>query len=286
MDILGYYASQSEFTDPGQFAAHYDDIPSSVDGICQTIHDVMLDFMDRWKHPIQNERWMETSIRYVDEMIEAIRLLDKKAAKIFTVRPADAKMMASSSHFAALAVSILRAKGIPARKRAGFVPSGEFFKEYGIEGKFMAYDVVEYHENGEWKIFDVEGRGDSFIPAWKAYTDCRKGDADPALYYDDENNGMDVLAAVLVHDFDSCAKNEMLTWDRYGICDVQKTASDYTDADWTLLDKVADLLKTDDKNVDAIEALYKAEKSLRVPRVIFCDTPLVPPHKMVTRVVE
>lgn len=280
MDILGYYASQSEFTDPGQFAARYDEIPSSIDGICQTIHGVMLDFMDRWKHPIQNERWLETSIRYVDEMIEAIRLLDKKADKIFTDRPAEAKMMASSSHFAGLAVSILRAKGIPARKRAGFVPSGEFFKEYGIEGKFMSYDLVEYHDGTDWKVFDACGRGDGFISAAKAYTDCRSGAADPALYYDDENNGMDVLAAVLVHDLDACAKNEMLTWDRYGLCCPE------SEADWAILDKAAALLASDDKNVDAIDALYKEEKGLRVPRVIFCDTPLVPPHKMVTRVIE
>lgn len=286
MDILGYYASQSEFTDPGQFAAHYDDIPSSIDGICQTVHGVMLDFMDRWKHPIQNERWLETNIRYVDEMIEAIRLLDKKADKIFTDRPAEAKMMASSSHFAALAVSILRAKGIPARKRAGFVPSGDFFKEYGIEGKFMSYDIAEYYEGGEWKVFDIAGRGEGFISAASAYKDCRNGAADPSLFYDDENNGMDTVAAVLVHDFDACAKNEMLTWDRYGICDAGKGAGDYSDADWALLDRVADLLSTDDKNIDAIDALYKAEKSLRVPRVIFCDTPLLPPHKMVTRVIE
>ena len=219
-------------------------------------------------------------------MIEAIRLLDRKAEKIFTDRPAEAKMMASSSHFAALAVSILRAKGIPARKRAGFVPSGEFFKEYGIEGKFMSYDIAEYYDHGEWKVMDVPGRGEGFISAARAYTDCRNGAADPSLFFDDENSGFDVVIAVLVHDLDACAKNEMLTWDRYGICDADKSAGDLSDADWALLDKAADLLLTDDKDIDAIDALYKAEKSLRVPRVIFCDTPLLPPHKMVTRVVE
>lgn len=286
MDILEYYSSQSEFTDPGQFACHFDDIPSSVEGICETIRAVMLNFMDRWKHPIQNERWLETSIRYVDEMIEAIRLLDKKADKIFVERPAEAKMMASSSHFAGLATSILRAKGIPARKRAGFVHSGEFFKEYDINDVFMAYDMVEYYEDGQWKLVDVEGRGEEFIPAAKAYKDCRSGAADPNKFWDDENHGLDVLAAVLVHDFDACAKNEMLTWDRYGIMNEEKAPADYSDADLALLDKVADLLDSNDKDVDAIDALYKAEKELRVPRMIFCDTPLVPPHKMVTRVIE
>ena len=284
MDILEYYASQSEFTDPGPFASHYEELPSSVEGICQTIDGVMLDFMDRWKHPIQNERWLETSIRYVDEMIEAVRLMDKKNPVIFYDHPADAKMMASSSHFAGLAVSILRAKGIPARKRAGYVPSGEFFKEYGIEGKFMAYDVVECYVDGAWKIVDVEGRGDGFVPVAGVYKDCRAGKIDPNLYYDDENTGIDAMIAVLVHDFDACAKNEMLTWDRYGIMDTP--VDELTDGQWALLDKVADLLINDDKNVDAIDALYKSEKSLQVPRIIFCDSPLVPPHKMVTRVVE
>lgn len=284
MDILEYYASQSEFTDPGPFAEHYAGLPSSVEGICQTVSEVMLDFMDRWKHPIQNERWLETNIRYVDEMIEAIRLMDKKNPVIFYDHPDDAKMMASSSHFVALAVSIMRAKGIPARKRAGYVSSGEFFKEYGIENKFMAYDVAEVYVDGQWKIVDVEGRGETFIPVAQVYKNCRAGSDDAALYYDDENNGIDAMIAVLIHDFDACAKAEMLTWDRYGLMD--KPVDEYTDDDWALLDKVADLLINNDKDVDAIDALYKAEKRLQVSRIIFCDTPLVPPHKMVTRVIE
>lgn len=286
MDVLEFYTSQSEFTDPGGYSKEYEALPENADEVVGLVRGMMLDFMDRWKHPIQNERWLETNIRYVDEMLEAIWSINKKAPAILMMHEDDAKMMASPSHFASLTVSMLRYLGYPARKRVGFVPSGEFFKEYAIEDCFMSYEIVEFYDkkDGAWKTLDPAGRGEGFICASLMYADVRDGKMDPSKLFNDEDNGMNVAIAMLIQDLCALNKNEIISWDRFGL--MKKPLSDYSDDDWSRLDKLAQLINDNDKDIDALAKVYADNKDFRVSRVIFCNSPLVPPHEMVTRVVE
>jgi hypothetical protein len=45
------------------------------------------------------------------------------------------------------------------------------------------------------------------------------------------------------------------------------------------MDKIAALLLKGDQALEELQALYAAEEGVQVPRVIHCDSPVVPPHK-------
>ena len=174
MEILEYYASQSSFTDPGKNAGMYEGLPTDAQSICKTVDGICLDFNERWKYPIQNERWLEMNNRYVDENLDSVKALNK-TAKITEERPADQKMMASVSHMASICVSMLRHVGIPARKRIGYVDDGN---------EFATYEIVEYYDKAEdsWKVLDPNGKCTGFIPAAQAFFDVKNGKSDEKKY--------------------------------------------------------------------------------------------------------
>ena len=91
-------------------------------------------------------------------------------------------------HFALLAASILRAKGVPARLRVGFA----FCFTSGLDED---YRVCEFHDGAQWRLFDAE-LGDAararmgsdfnpadvpriaFVPAATMWKRLRAGQAD------------------------------------------------------------------------------------------------------------
>jgi len=273
MDILEFYSSQSPFTDPGRNVQMYEGLPASASDICKVVDGICLDFNERWKYPIQNERWLETNNRYVDEFLDSVRRLNK-TAPITEERPAEQKMMTSVSHVASMCVSMLRHVGIPARKRVGFIKNGE---------EFATYEIVEYYDaaDSSWKTADPNGKCDGFISAAQAFCDVRSGKEAAEKYTCDDTYGIEVVVNNLILDLSAVNKKEMLSWDRYGwMC---RPVADYSDRAWELLEEAADVLANDDRNIDRLQAVYCGEEGFMVPRIIFCDSPIVPPHKAVIR---
>ena len=273
MDILEFYASQSPITDPGKNVQMYEGLPVSVSGICKVVEGITLDYNERWKYPIQNERWLETNNRYVDEFLDSVKKLNK-TAPITEERPEDQRMMTSYSHVASMCVSMLRHVGIPSRKRVGYIKNGE---------NYVSYEVVEYYDAADktWKVADPSGKGESFISAGQAFMDARCGKTCPNKFIDGDNMGIEVVVAMLILDLAAVNKKEMLSWDRYGW--MVRPVADFSDRAWEILAEVAGLLVNDDKNVEALQAAYNAEEGFVVPSVIFCDSPCAPPHKAVMR---
>ena len=276
MEILEYYASQSSFTDPGKNSGMYEGLPTDAQSICKTVDGICLDFNERWKYPIQNERWLEMNNRYVDENLDSVKALNK-TAKITEERPADQKMMASVSHMASICVSMLRHVGIPARKRIGYVDDGN---------EFATYEIVEYYDKAEdsWKVLDPNGKCTGFIPAAQAFFDVKNGKSDEKKYVNADTCGMEIIIANLILDLAYVTKKERISWDRYGW--MQRPLDEFSFRAWEILAGAADLLLNDDKNIDALEACYESEEGLRVPQIIYCDSPVIPPHKAVIRFIK
>ena len=164
-DVKTYYTSQSKFTDPGAQAKALADMPKAAEDIAKTLRGLMLMHDEIYKYPIQNERVRDTLCRTAETILECIARLDKNAA-LTDGRPEDGRFIANSSDFALLMVGILRAQGVPARKRTGFIPCDIF---YDGEKYNRLHDIVEYWDGG-WKRIDPTGlsRPEDFIPAAKA----------------------------------------------------------------------------------------------------------------------
>lgn len=268
MDTLTYFASQSALTDLGGYAEQVAALPNDVAGICKAIQGLFLDYRERYKYPIVNERLLCTNARYVKAVIGWVMKLGKNAP-LTEARIDENWFTATCSDYANLFVAVARAKGMPARKRVGFV---------GNE----TWEAAEYWDGKAWITIDPSGLAQGeFVPAWKVWQDCRAGKLDPAQFKGDCNSrltGWAVIRNSLMLDLAAMNKIELLTWDRYGW--MNRCVCEMSDRAWEILDQAAAVLADADKDLDAVHALYDAQEGLQVPRVIWCDSPVAPPHKV------
>ena len=98
---------------------------------------------------LTEERQGAIHIRRIEELIDAILALDERPLSL--ARPPDRRLAARCHHCVRLLVAILRAKGIPARVRAGF---GAYFNP----GHFENHVLCEHWSGAErrWVLVDPQ----------------------------------------------------------------------------------------------------------------------------------
>ena len=267
MDTLSYFATQSAFTDLGKYSEQYAAVPADVTAICSVVQGLFLKQEERYKYPIVNERLLATHARQVSAVLDWVTKL-KKGGNVVDAREIPDRFLASSSDYANLFVAICREKGIAARKRVGFANG-------------TSCDYAEYWDGSAWKQIDPSGEIEGeIVPAAKAWTACRAGEMDAAQFVADAQHkqlGWDALRTNLILDLAAMNKVELLNWDRYGW--LLRPFADFSDKALATMDAAAAALLKADEDFDAVLAIYENEEGLQVPRIIKCDTPLVPPHK-------
>ncbi len=264
MDTLSYYKTQSPYTDPGSYAELYAPLPKTAPEICSVVQGLLLDYRERYKYPIVNERLLDMHARTAEKMIKAILTWSKDP--LAQVREAPNKFLAGSCDFATLFVSMARNAGIPARKRAGFV-NGE------------SCECAEYYDEaaGQWKLMDVSGMfPGEFVPAAKVWKDCRSQSADPKQYTSAMDQGVTLVRANLMLEIAYLNKHELTEWDRFSWS--LRPVDLFSDRAWATLDKAADLILAGDAGMDDLQKLYESEEGIQVPGKVRCIPPLTPSH--------
>jgi len=218
---------------------------------------------------IPAERQEERSIRAVSEILRAALRLDDRGLE--QPRAASNRVVGTCRHFALLACSLMRYRGIPARCRVGFAA-------YFRPGSFLDHWVVEYRHPVEarWVRLDPEILGfgvvaapddlaeGEFLTGGEAWLWCAEGRADPSTFGVDgypDNFGIGEVRGNLIRDLAALNKVEMLPWDEWGR--MTDSYEGRTDADYDeLMDLVAAACSSND--LAAIRAAYATE-DLAVP---------------------
>ncbi|MEO1290603.1 MAG: transglutaminase domain-containing protein, partial [Chloroflexota bacterium] len=120
-DALTYYAEAGAFTDFGQYADHSQYLPDSVPELVEVVQNVgIYDLFARdfYGVTLSDERMSHIHLRPVETMLEAIFAVSDKA--LTETRTPNERIACRCHAFTKLIVSLLRAKGIPARARCGF----------------------------------------------------------------------------------------------------------------------------------------------------------------------
>ena len=285
MDSLSYFSTQSPITDPGALGRLFADLPGTVPEMSDVVLGLCLDYGERYKYPIPNERLLETHSRHFRTILEKIIALDKRP--LIEARPPDKRFMASCSDFASLLCAMARFQGIPIRKRVGFAAVKP--------ESYRSQEIVEYWDSdaGRWRQIDPcldeaaipaeaiasgphDLPPDRFLPAGRAWQTCRTGQSDPGSFGNEKSRGFGVVRANLILDLAAMQKRELLNWDRFGW--MERPFEEFGEAERKVLDRLAALLQAG--AFADLQTLYAQEEGLQVPRVITCDSPLAPPHKI------
>lgn len=122
-DVLDFYRQYSTFTDPGEYAYVYENLPDSLENLCTVIRTQFIHpyaELPRYRDQIPKERWDE-SIRYTTVKSLLAGLLSHDDSGLTNNRKPKDRLVLGCRHTAILLASIMKHRGIPARVRTGHV---------------------------------------------------------------------------------------------------------------------------------------------------------------------
>lgn len=209
-------------------------------------------------------------------MLTELHRLDARG--IVGDRAVEHKIIVTCRFVAILMASALKAKGIPARVRAGHAG---YFGEHPQLGEVVAYDhwIVEYwHEgDGRWVQVDVDGSlthvgefdaydmpDGTFHFAARAWLDSRHHGADPDYFFNASGaRGLRVVAWSLFYDFHSLMNDENI----YLHIPAPVGPEEFdklTKEQLAELDALAELLLDPDANFSRLQRLYETRREWRL----------------------
>jgi hypothetical protein len=266
-----FYADQSRITDPAAQVDHYRDLPRDLARISQVVQGLVLHyFADKHLYDYPPERTNEINTRYVADILARINELH--AAPLTTARPPSTRIIGCCRDFTALAVSMLRHAGIPARSRYGF---GAYF----VPGYYFDHVVVEFWNGTDWQLADPQLNQahypfdvlnvprDQFVVGGQAWQMCRIGKANPerfGLGPDDPVSGWWFIQGRMLLDLAALNKLEMLCWDEWSYGDAASEGR-LTEDDLALLDHLSAVSQQGDAGFDELRRLFSEDARLRLP---------------------
>lgn len=195
-EVAAFYATQSEFTDPGELAPLYADLPRDPARLARVARDLMIHRGEgrTFGYATPRERLHnDAETRYLDDILRIV--VERDDAPLSHRREPENRFVGVCRDFSLLHCSLLRHMGVPARLRSGFAT---YFGSNGFHGDHV---VTEYWDPVRgwlladaqlteplivetWKIdFDpMDVPRDRFLVAGKAWRAIREGGADPGSF--------------------------------------------------------------------------------------------------------
>jgi hypothetical protein len=280
-DVLKFYTEPSALTSPGRHAKAFEALPNDPIALARIVQGLVLHkyMAQAYGVKVTPARDDEAHTRRVDSMLEQILALDDRPLP--ALRAPEKRLFGVCGQFTSLLVAMLRAKGIPARERAGFGAyfNAPYFEEHVVceywnadESRWVLLDT-QFDETWRAQLkvdhdpFDVPR--DRFLTAGDAWDLCRTGKADANLFgiFQGNKRGFWFLAAELIRDVAALNKMEVLVWDVWGAMPQPDAKLD--GAQLKYFDQLATLTRDPDASFDDLVTLYRYDQGVQVPPVVF-----------------
>jgi len=275
VDVLEYYATPGEVTDPGQHARCLDVLPSEIPALSEIMQGLLIHVLEAERYGVQlsRERSEEVRIGCVTGMLSRILELDRRPLTV--ARPPERRLVATCHDYAVLLAAILRQQGRPARPRAGFAA-------YLAPGRYTDHWVCECWRPAEqrWARVDVQldsvqrkayditfdpcdVPGDHYLAGAEAWQLCRAGDMDPDRFGFSRWWGWGYLRHSLLRDLLALNKVEILPWESAGL--PEKEEAKVSQQDRATLDRIAALTLEGNGAFPALREAYERVMRLGSP---------------------
>jgi hypothetical protein len=278
-DTLAYYTQPGPLTDAG---AHRDallalpkDVPALLAAVQGTlVHQALTHLYDFELTDAQRET---AHLRPADRILGQI--LDDDQRPLADPREPKQRFACTCRTFTLMTVAALRAHGVPARARCGFMhydPNSDWHIDHWVaeqwngERWILSDAQMDPVQTKAFKLdFDpADVPRDRFIVAGQAWTAYRAGELDPdkcGLPDIPGEQGAWWIAANLIRDTAALANMELLPWDVWGR---MPEPEDTIDADLTaLLDDLA-AVTTDPDTAADVRTRYETDDRIRVPEQV------------------
>jgi hypothetical protein len=297
---LAFYATHSTFSDPGDLAGRYDDLPRDPARLARITRDLLVHRVEGdlfgHTHPVDRLH-NDAETRYIDDILRI--LVARSDTSLTRRREVGDRFVGTCRDFSLLHCSFLRHAGIPARIRSGFA---DYF---GSDGFHFDHVVTEYwDEERGWRLADAQLADpaitanwnvdfdpmdvprDRFLVAAEAWRAIRAGEADPRTFglHPPEQGpfwGEGFVSGNIRLDLAALNKVETLLWDLWGM-DGEEPGGPLSEAARELYDRAA-LVTGDEVPFEAARRLFTENDHLRTPKTVLCWAPYNGPSHVTLR---
>lgn len=286
--ILEHYRKTGTFTYAGAYKGYFQSLPDDIALlgrlICsQVIHRVTLKegntnangallYGDMNRYPWYRMRCEDDVLLTAPALTAELFRMDERG--FVRDRQVENKIVVTCRYVSVLMSAILKAKGIPARCRAGFAP---YFKE-GVsmdhwinqyynekEKRWVTFDADGFYEEGGMPLYQYDMPEGSFDWAAGAYLAVRRGETDGRQYvYADEMGtcSLPALIRYLIYDFHALMNCE-LTYS-FIPAYLDGRLERLTEEELRQLDRLAEWMLEADRNFDRLCEIWEHERKFRI----------------------
>lgn len=286
--ILEHYKKTGTYTYAGNYKEYFRSLPDDISTlgrlVCsQVIHRVTLKegntnanasllYGDMNRYPWYRMRCEDDILVTAPALTAELFRMDERG--FVWDRKTENKIVVTCRYVSVLMSAILKAKGIPARSRAGFAPYfqqgismdhwiNQFYNEK--ENRWVTIDADGFYEESGMFSFQYDMPQDCFDWVAKAYLDVRSGKTDGRQYLYADGLGTCSLPALiryLIYDFHALMNNELTFSFLPAYLDGR--LDKLTEAELEELDQLALWLLDPDRYFHELCGLWERERKFRI----------------------
>lgn len=275
--VMDFYKQYSTFTDPGEYAYLYKNLPDSLTELCSLIKSQIIHpyaELPQYSELIPKERWNE-SVNYptVKSILKGLITYDSRGL-VKSRKPED-RLVLGCRENAILLSSILKYRGIPARVRAGHAT-------YIIPDFHASHTICEvWNENDKrWMLVDptflmVDFSREKFEFSNDTWLKVQKKEIDPNIYGNPgQYSGFTSIVGKISPDLASILGNEYpinqyapildYTFDKNKQISVEQIKT---------LNKISELMKSlDADNLLKLQEIYNNTPEIQITKTFELNT--------------
>lgn len=252
------YKQFNTHTNPGSHVNLYDDLPISLDLLCDLIQKQIVHPWNGSPQPI-GRKYEPRSNYCVEDMLE--KLIQLNQSGLVATRLLNERIIASCRENALLLTSILNFQGISSRVRAGWVKylssDTNKFTDHWVSEVWQA-------EEGRWCFVDTNPKRidfslHEFTSGAEAWRQIRSGQTKPNEYRSDDD--LFYVKLNFGHDFNAILGTAPHYWEAPPLFQVKIVEMQ----EWqlALLDQIAYLMLNPDRNISELQQLQGKYHELR-----------------------
>ncbi len=286
-NVLNHYLKYSKYTYSGTFNDYFKSLPNNVKELRMLVSEQHIHKFKLARTLSRDD--IENNFEYLNCIDDSLDTATAMTNEIFKLnpkgfllnKPLKEKIVTTCRYMSILFASILKAKGIPTRCRAGFAP-------YIYEDYIVDHWVNEYFDSNlnKWIVIDAQVQDSIKIfkqvdlcnlekefdyPA-KLWLKARSGKLDNidkyAKYSNEEN--LQVIAKQLFLDFFSLMNYE-LGYRHTPMFIYGNNFKNLTEKDFQEIDNLANLMLNPDENFNNLKSIFETNKKFRVLRTTYVN---------------
>jgi len=276
VSVLDFYRQYSTFTNPGEYAYMYKNLPDSLPELCRLITSQFIHMhaeLPQYRELFPKERWNE-SVKYptVKLMLEALLSFDSRGLK--SDRKPQHRLVMGCRDNAVLLASILKYRGIPVRVRNGHA-------SYLIPNFHTSHTICEVWNINEkrWMLVDpstnmIDFSRDKFDFSNELWLKLQKNEIEPDQYgLPGKYTGMVSILGKISPDLASILGNEHSIYEYAPIMDYAfKNNNQLPVEQIEIVNQISELMKTlDAENLSRLQEIYDNNPQIQITKTFEAD---------------